>query len=145
MGLDNGIILTCKASLFDRVDYIVKHNQCELDSQHIYLPLDTIINDYKNHQVEIELCYWRKCYGLRDRMLQIVHPNNIFYYEIDHIIDLLKSFLNKDVYNEFFDSIWDYEEMKNVLCNQILTLFWLKDFLATKDPSQWTLEFYDSY
>ena len=126
MGLDNGIVLkTTKTPSFA--------NLC---------------SQYK--EGEYEVCYWRKCWGLRNCILLLfdnVQDNdgiyNISVEQIDDIINIINYFNNKEVWDEEGLSIWTHEEYKDKLISDVKMLECVKDFMLNNPDA--IVYFYDSY
>ena len=128
LGLDNGIV--------------IKGIKREQLPSFIKLPWS---EDYKD---EIELCYWRKCWGIRDVIMDILHGYNQDYTPIDQediqpIVRHLYNFCSKEYWDENADSIWEFEDMIPNLIQQLINLTWLKDYM--KEHPEVTCHFYDSY
>lgn len=125
MGLDNGIIIKCR----------------DID-----LPY---FKDYKwlADNGESEVCYWRKFWGFRDEVVDMfdcdaedlrLDPSSI-----DIIIEILEKFLERDYYDNYGDSIWEYDEyfFHNIQC--LRNLKCAKQYLI--DHPDVKCYFYDSY
>ena len=129
MGLDNGIVLRRK------------------DNQEFELPL-SCCNKYEN---SIELCYWRKCYGIRNAILRVVDTQvtNEYKYpvtldNIDNVIKAFKHFLHKDTWVYEGNTIWDWDKYtRRNQARNLVGLYRLKCWLK-KHPED-TAYFYDSY
>lgn len=125
MGLDNGIIIKCR----------------DIDLPH-----------YKDYawladQGESEVCYWRKFWGFRNEVADIfdcdaeyikLNPSSI-----DIIIEILEKYLERDYYDNYGDSIWEYDEylLHNIQCLQNLKC--VKQYLIYHPDVE--CYFYDSY
>lgn len=97
---------------------------------------------------EIEVCYWRKCWGIRDEILKLCHFENQYYYELESedipaIIRVLGNFMDREYWNERADSIWTYDEYLPQNTHNILNLLWLKDYMDEHPEVE--CYFYDSY
>lgn len=130
MGLNNGIILKVNPDTLS-VNKLIK--------------LDKTYGDNPN----IEVCYWRKCWGIRNAIIEKLHfPTDCGEFKFDAedipaIIKILFSFYGKEEWEEEADSIWEWDEFKDNLRQQILNLTWLYDYmLANPDVD---VIFYDSY
>lgn len=131
MGLDNGIILKQQKKT-DPPSYV----QIEL---------------YKDSEddVEYEVCYWRKCPGLRANILSVIPPTGEdFASEYELNIATLKKI--RDVIYEqlkhptdWWSPIWSFDEMINHFGRDIVNITWLIDHLR-KHPKS-IAYFYDSY
>lgn len=132
MGLDNGII-------------IKKEKRQELDIPSIVKISDSFTDG------DIELCYWRKCWGIRDCILDILKINSDGegYFsieesrEVELIIKGLYKFLNESYWIKNGDSIWEYEEIVPKLVQDIINLKWLQELM--KNDKNIQVYFYDSY
>ena len=104
--------------------------------------------DYINGEVEV--CYWRKCWGLRNEIMQHLcayssDPDQwefkLSIDDVDFIRALIVTYLKHP--EDWDNSIWDFHEIKHSLRNQrwnlILLRFWMKNH-PDKD-----VIFYDSY
>lgn len=132
MGLDNGIVLRRK------------------DNQEFELPL-SCCNKYEN---SIELCYWRKCYGIRNAIINKLHLSKeggnyvVDIEDVPAIIRILKHFVDKDIWENEGESIWDYveDDMKDTLIDDIIVLSKLIDWIkGNPNKDDYVLYFYDSY
>ena len=101
------------------------------------------------HPTEAEICYWRKCWGIRKDILDIVaddaYPGNdgeffLNIEDIEKIIAILKTYNKRNW--DTLDTIWEWDEMKDTIKNQIKRLKELKK-LMKKDTI--FPRFYDSY
>lgn len=128
MGLDNGIRV-----LMSEAD--AKKNGCPLIGS--------------NNEYFAEICYWRKCYGLRDLIIKNLQLSSdrvtytLFYKDINTIIDILISLIQSEDDWKYADSIWEYDEYLTNMCNCILRLKWLKEYWKTHPDIQ--VIFYDSH
>lgn len=135
MGLDNGIVI--KKITKEQINNIPK-----------YIEVDT---DDKNNEVEI--AYWRKCWGIRNEIkdaldmydpeYETIYDKQIKNEDILLIIEILYKFLSEEYWELFSKSIWEYQEMKKNLVQQIMNLKWLYYFMQENDNIE--VEFYDSY
>ncbi len=97
----------------------------------------------------IEPVYWRKCYGLRDEFVEALHMDSDTYEktidleDIPKLISILKPFLAKDYWDQFSDSIWEYEEFFDTIYENLIFLEWLKYYY--KEHPEIVVYFYDSY
>ena len=137
MGLDNGIVVKSDKRKITRDD---------LPPEILY-PFDEDYNDNP------EILYWRKNWGLRDSIVHYLEAidNKVqegtylirTYYEIFDIVDIIFHFLDKKVWDEEGESIWEYEEVKERLQDDIVNLVLIISFM--KENPDIYLEFYDSY
>lgn len=129
MGLDNGFILK-------------KINKADIPSFIRY-------DDEYREENEVELIYWRKCWGLRNAVLRVLHvEDERGYYRIDAedipaILRNLYPFLSKEYWEDNADSIWTFEEKVESLIQDILNLKWLYAYM--EDHPEVECYFYDSY
>ena len=98
---------------------------------------------------EIEPIYWRKCWGIRNAIIKKFHfPETCGEYKLDLedipvIIKILEEFCNSNNWEEYGDSIWEYDEYIHTLIEQIVNLkifykYW-------KKHPEIEVYFYDSY
>lgn len=125
MGLDNGIII----------------KTLDIDLPHLKK------YEWLADKGETEVCYWRKFWGFRDEVVNefncgagdlILDPP-----KIDIIIEILENFLERDYYDDYGDSIWEYDEylLHNIKCLQ--NLKYVKQYLINHPDVE--CYFYDSY
>lgn len=99
---------------------------------------------------DIEVAYWRKCWGIRDEILEVlgadIDGGGDYKLDLDKmrdVITVLKKFTKRDYWNENADSIWEFDEFKSnqrrIIRNLIRILKWMK-----KEPDL-EVYFYDSY
>jgi hypothetical protein len=131
MGLDNGIYLQD-----------IKREQIKFP-WFVSLPFD---NDFENR---LEICYWRKCWGIRSKIRTILRmKEDEFEHEVEEddipaLVRALEVFLDEEYWDQFADSIWSYNEYKPHLLEQIKNLLWLREYL--KEHLNVKCYFYDSY
>lgn len=131
MGLDNGIILRLRKKDKD-----------------LYFPPYTNITTFNDESSEFEVCYWRKCQGIRAGILEILGGENPEVCEYDltpktitKIRDMLYEVLcNPD---DWWSSIWEFDEMISHTAREIVNLTWLLQIM--EDEPHATAYFYDSY
>lgn len=129
MGLDNGICIRCEP---DKKDFYVNY----------FIDVD---GDYDNP----EICYWRKCWNVREAILNVLHakPDQFeFKIEADDIKPIIRKLLelmDKEVWDGSDESIWEFDEIKDTLVKQIANLHLLRK-LFEKEPDL-EVYFYDSY
>lgn len=137
MGLDNGIVLKAKEDI--SVPDLLK-----LEQTHFPYDLITTISAGRSE----EICYWRKCYGIRNEIINIFGEETdsggcaLTSETVSEILDILNKYLDKDYYNEHHRSAWDFAEMGSLLIDYIEVLAWAKQLL---EEDKIELEFYDSY
>ena len=142
MGLDNGIIIKPKTE--KGFDFLNKYYHEEINKS--YSP------------GEYEIVYWRKCWNLRGRMLEVFRDNpsdNDGYKTSLSIVDLkkvvelvLKYFLNeKNWNNEYGQSIWEWKTMLRNIADEIFEIRRFLDNVKEEGIQEEDLEiyFYDSY
>lgn len=130
MGLDNGIILKVNPDTLS-VNKLIKLNKTYSDNP------------------DTEVCYWRKCWGIRNAIIEKFHfPTDCGEFKFDAedipvIIKILFDFYGKEEWEEKADSIWEWDEFKDNLRQQILNLTWLYDYMLANPDAD--VIFYDSY
>jgi len=136
MGLDNGVIVRSTHR---------KLTRAMLPEELIY-PFD---KDYGDDGIEI--LYWRKNWGLRDKVIEtfplcddsnwehIIETSQ----QIFELIKIIVSFMNKETWEEDGDSIWDYDEILPILQRDVMNLAIIASFM--KNNPDVYLIFYDSY
>lgn len=131
MGLDNGISVRRKSSAFER-NYKWFSNFEEEWS--------------KTHGYDIDICYWRKCYNIRNAIFDKIEgannnniSTNLTVEDIDTIIEILASY-DEDSWD---GSTWEWKEIQPILCEQCAALMELHDLMIA-DP-EIEVYFYDSY
>ena len=136
MGLDNGIFVKSNCREITR----------DILPDSLVYPFD---KDYGN---QVDIAYWRKCWGLRNEILNILNTRFIednYYSEIDTpekiqgVMDVIFSFMNKQVWEDDGNSIWDYETIIHNLRDCYMNLVIMKNFMH-ENPDVY-LVFYDSY
>ena len=138
MGLDNGICVKKNA-----ITQLININ-------------DTFIDDnyYNHNNNEIEIAYWRKCWGLRNDIMEYltkkykVNDNNYSFNleaeDIKRIIEILISWYDKKKWNYESQSIWTWKEIKGNLLDSIRNLSYLLGKMEDY-PNEFIVYFYDSY
>jgi len=144
MGLDNGFLVKSDKRQFTRED--LPHG--------IDYPFST---DYYHAP---EIVYWRKNWGLRNAVIEYLNDaesdkgesnadaEDGYYYvdtpeQVLRIVEIIFHFLDEDNWDEYGDSIWEYEEARPGLQRDIINLILIIPFL--RDHPDAYLEFYDSY
>ena len=134
MGLDNGIY--------------VKSNSRAITRDMLPIGIEyPFREDWRAGQIHI--CYWRKCWGLRDNIITYFHGRSnesIILDKPSHAIELIKiitKFLDREVWEEDGYSIWEYNEIHDILIRDILNLAFIASFMY-RNPDVY-LEFYDSF
>lgn len=128
MGLDNGIILR--------------------DVNPKELVVNKLINLDNLEDTSAEICYWRKCWGIRNAIVEKLHLNDgeeskLDVEDIPVIIKILFDFYGQTEWEEDADSIWEWDEFKDTLRQQIFNLVWLYNYML-EHPNVEVI-FYDSY
>ena len=135
MGLDNGFYVKSKKRKITR----------DMLPDIINYPFE---EDYDG---DIEIVYFRKCWGIRNGVLDILgkHFSDEYLFEIDKpeqvldIIGLLSYFLDPNRWEDEGDSIWSFKEIRAQLIVSIINLAAIEIFM--KENPDVYLEFYDSY
>lgn len=136
MGLDNGIV--------------VKSNKRQLTRND--LPTGIVYPFNEDYQNGIEIVYWRKCWGIRNEVMNTFGWRFIedqYQFEIDtpeqvfKLIEIIASWLDEKRWNEEGDSIWEYDTMRSTLITNIVNLSMIYIYMFS-NPDVY-LEFYDSY
>ena len=105
-----------------------------------YKPKDD--NDY-------DLCYWRKCWGIRNAIIRKFHFSDdggeykLDLEDIPVIIRILEGFCNSDTWENEGDSIWEYNDYIDNLITQIVNLKLFYKYW--KNHPDLEVLFYDSY
>ena len=137
MGLDNGIILKLSEKK-------VPEDFPSTDSLDSY--------DFKRVEKDgkLEVAYWRKCWGIRSVIMEVLHMKDSE--EWEHPVEAddcpklrreLTKFLKPNYWEENADSIWEYEDYFEHMLDIIFNLKWLESRLKTH-PEE-SAYFYDSY
>lgn len=134
MGLDNGIIL-------------------KLEDNKLPEDFPTSIDKYSLEKVEkdgeLEIAYWRKCWGIRAAIIGVLHmPANEYEHQVEaDDVPAIRRELHKFLYPEYWeenaDSIWEYNEYIEWMLDIMLNLKWLENYMK-KHPNAYVY-FYDSY
>ena len=136
MGLDNGVCVRSNKRNITRND---------LPSGIIY-PFSQSISD-------TEIVYWRKNWGLRNDVMNSfgwrVRSEDEWEFEIDtpdqvlQLIELIAKWLNEERWISEGDSIWDFEDIREMLVQDIVNLAIIRAYMQS-NPDIY-LVFYDSY
>ena len=129
MGLDNGVIVRG-----------VKRTDLPRFMRYAY---------DKDYHDGVEICYWRKCWGLRNWFLREAYPNwdpNQYHFqmterEINILLKIIRHYLRHP--EDWNDSIWEFDEIKLHLRRQQWNLVLLRTWMQ-KHPDAYVY-FYDSY
>lgn len=133
MGLDNGIVIKAKKEFTWK---------SKLGNSSIY-EYQFIKDD------TLEVCYWRKCWGIRNDIIHRLHMvsnecNNeeLESADIRAIVRILELYTNKEYWEQNADSIWEYKDMIETLWNQIYTLVYVESLV---NDGLVEVSFYDSW
>lgn len=134
MGLDNGIEIRLKRQIDDPI--LDHYFRIDCDGQIVY-----------------EVAYWRKCYNVRERILQRVFApdgDELFEYpldidDIDFVIETIEDLCDPEEWKSGRGSIFSYDDMHDILIQQIQNLKKLKTFMRTYPDDIDMVYFYDSY
>lgn len=129
MGLDNGVIVRG-----------VKRNELSPFMRYPY---------EKDYHEGVEVCYWRKCWGLRGRFLREAYPNwdyeqyhfHMTEREVNILLRIIRHYLRHP--EDWDQSIWEFDEIKPHLHRQQWNLVLLRTWMR-KHPDAYVY-FYDSY
>ena len=98
---------------------------------------------------DVEICYWRKCWGLRETiLLEILHTNDegdeypLTIEQVKKIGKAIRSFLKEPDWWES-RSFWTYDEAKNMLHTNVWNLWWLRWWMRFHRKE--VVYFYDSF
>lgn len=128
MGLDNGIVIKKNGKTAAVED-----------------KLSALFEEYVDAW---DVCYWRKCWNLRNEILYIINHRfdadeefSLDVEDVEQIIEYLGS-LSADTWNDSGDSIWDWDEMEEHIQQDIDNLNMLVELMQEYDLD---VKFYDSY
>ena len=137
IGLDNGIYVKSNKRIITREQ----------------LPNGIIYPFNEDYEGSVEIAYWRKCWGLRNDIMNTfgwrARPSDEWEFEIStpaqviDLITLIAKWLDKERWEDEGDSIWEYDDIKNMLIQNIINLSIIQSYM-TINPDVY-LEFYDSY
>lgn len=136
MGLDNGI------------------DAQNLEAKDIPEYVDVHVPVYRSNREDPwkwEVCYWRKCWGIRSMILGNLfvstdaesYEYELEAKELENIARDLAPFLDREYYEANAQSIWDYDEMRDHIIQDIINLRWLAWYM--KQHPDVKVRFYDSY
>ena len=131
MGLDNGIRIKNKTKK-------------QLSFWPFHFPFD-----WESDDGDTDLCYWRKCWGLREDVLRILgmeeYPDEyeftLTWKDVRKIRRLIEGYLKHP--DRWDRSIWEFEDMKDCLHEDWRNLIFLEYWMRSH-PKE-TVYFYDSY
>lgn len=102
-----------------------------------------------NENGDVDVCYWRKCWGIREHtLLHIIGTNDeggeykVNAKQVGAIRKLIKSFLGQPDWWES-NSFWSFQEAKEMLCVNLWNLWWLRLWMFFHRKE--TVVFYDSF
>ena len=142
MGLDNGIRLIMRQKIDPKEDILFNDFE-KIDFD------EFATNEYKDGYY-YDVCYWRKCWNIREMIFDILDADRNSLsekYEIDkpsqiqEISDRLYKMLQNG--EDWENSIWDFEDMITPLAYDIVNLAALKRIMTKYTNVK--VEFYDSY
>lgn len=127
MGLDNHILLRTRKQI----------DKDDLEEWPEYISIehdDFWDNEYKDGYY-YSICYWRKCWGLRDAILSLLEIDNSgggkftidTPNQINGVINAIEFFLENPY--EWKSQVWTIDEMAHILAKDIINLSWLKQFM----------------
>lgn len=94
--------------------------------------------------------YWRKCWNLRDAVLDVIDPKRVYKEDrkidaedIPAIVRAIIPFLSKDHWKDKNQTIWEFEEMLDILLKDVENLIRLEVWLEEHQEAE--VEFFDSY
>ena len=100
----------------------------------------------------IELCYWRKCWGLRNSIInhlleegeeedkQGIYPLDAS--DVENIRRVVTYFLHRRRWNREGNSIWLWEEIRFTLIQHYFRLAWLERQMKKNGLEAWFLDSY---
>ena len=140
MGLDNGIHLITKHQL--------DLNDWEIKPDYVAISFDEFSTKEHNDGYYYDVCYWRKCWDLRNIIIDILGCSSEGgVYEIDKPSQLeeiqyaiFKCLKNPEDWRQY---CWSIDEIAGNFGQSIIDLAWLIDYLKKDKTAKVT--FYDSY
>ena len=107
----------------------------------------------KDYGEDIEIIYWRKNWGLRNAVLDLlgsrINDENEYEYlmetpsQVFDVMQVILSFMDKEKWETEGQSIWEYDEILPILKRDIINLAIMAAFMQ-ENPDVF-LVFYDSY
>lgn len=130
IGLDNGIIIN--------------------SNKEIKAPFWVKLDFFNNlDRTCAEVCYWRKCWGLRNCIIDtLIEKEEDFYdcplnvSDINNILEIIQYFIVPSNWEREGRSIWSWDEIKWRLLQQWINLHWLARYM---EKNEIEVYFYDSY
>ena len=139
MGLDNGICVKKSA-----ITQLININDTFIDNNY----------NYNYNSNEIDITYWRKCWGLRNDIMEYLTEKyninddccsfNLEAKDIKQLIEILITWYDKKKWNSESQSIWTWKEIKGNLLDSIRNLSYLLGKMEDY-PNEFIVYFYDSY
>lgn len=134
MGLDNGIMIKSK------------------DDKMIFIPKRYYtwkIEGFKHY----EIAYWRKCWGIREKILEILPKEDDEEYlwgdrlinrdDMKVLIKEMKKFTKRKYWDKYADSIWTFDEFKSNQRKIIRNLKYMYWYMKRNPEIE--VYFYDSF
>ena len=98
---------------------------------------------------QAEVCYWRKCWGIRDLIIDKIGRSEsdlgeykLTITDINNIRRAIKYFNTSRKWSRYGHSVWEWREMRFILLRQRIYLRWLARYMKKNDVKVY---FYDSY
>ena len=114
------------------------------------IPFYVKVDNWGSSQNSVEICYWRKCWGIRNEVLCLFPEAdsndsclNLTPEHIRAIRKILRSFMNRKKWEEEANSIWTYSEIRPRLTKHWIALWWLERYLKKNPDAE--AYFYDSW
>lgn len=132
MGLDNGIII---------------RGFSEEDASYFVEP--TSYSDSDSNKIDLEICYWRKCWHVRSAIMEVLHMSDEEYEkkidkeDIPALIRALMTLMSKETWEEGGETIWTFEQYASTHLDNIINLRLLDKYMETHPDIE--VVFYDSY
>lgn len=137
MGLDSGLLIHSDKRKLTRED----------------LPTGISYPFEKDYDYDIELVYFRKCWNIRNHIMNhfgwLLAPENQWKFIIDkpeqvlELIEIFAYWLNEEVWEEDGSSIWSYQEIRPQLIQSIINTAIIYSWLINNPDCY--LIWYDSY
>ena len=140
MGLDNGLMLHSR-------------NMIKAAERP---PKVTSLGGYDDYDgkpmFDYEVLYYRKCWNIRNKVANILDLSRDYVQKYDLSIDDVKQIwhiineLNSpNTWESQGGSIWTYEEIKDHLDSDLLSLEWLIYYMRNHKEDEYMVEFYDKF
>ena len=130
MGLDNGIVLETNS--------------------YVNYPFWVKFFDYSKESIEV--CYWRKCWGIRNDIISVfedrpdfkeTYQYKVYLEDMDRILYVLRYYMNASNWKVYGHSIFTYKEYWKHLLQQYINCHWLKRYMKRNPKAE--VYFYDCY